>query len=957
MKSSDMNETTRNRLAGIFLFSLVFLGSLGSQTTAQRKTIALNGTWSFALDPEEKGEQEKYWDMNLPDSVLLPGTTDSNRKGTENTNRSETTFLSRYYNYEGAAWYSRQIEIPIDWKGKHIVLFLERTRPATVWIDGREAGKCAYLSTPHTYDLTSFLAPGSHKLTIRVDNGKSIPKQIRSSSHACTESTQTNWNGMIGRLELQAMNPLFIASIQTFPQVAARAVKVKITLSQASGIHGKKLQLSASAFNSCHKHTVKTATYDLKEGCKDYEFIYPLGNKALLWSDLQPALYQLKAEIKDMDEKTVRFGLRDFKAEGPHFTINGAKTFLRGKHDACVFPLTGYTAMNLDEWRRYFKICKTYGLNHVRFHSWCPPEACFEAADLEGIYLQPELPIWGGFTKESVELMDFLRKEGENMMRAYSNHASFVLFALGNELGGDIHVMKDFVDRFRSIEPRHLYTYGSNIFLGSKGHIPGEDFLVTCRIGSGEGYSTHARASFSFADAAEGGYLNNTYPNSVMNFDAALEKSPVPVIGHETGQFQTYPNYEEMKKYTGVLAPWNLEVFRSRLEKAGMLDQAHDFFRASGAWSVALYRADIEMNLRSGRMAGFQLLDLQDYPGQGSAYVGILDAFMDSKGLVEPKKWREFCSEVVPLLSTAKFCWTSEEVFTGDIKIANYGKDPLEGKRVSWELKEGRKILGKGKTTLRAGFGLLSAGSIRLTLPEVEKACKAELSLKVAGTAYRNTYPLWIYPPKKQWHRGNVVVVRQFDDQALATLRGGGKVLWMPRQEDCKEVTVGGLFQTDYWNYRMFKSICDRIRKPASPGTLGILTNPEHPVFNDFPTDFHTNWQWYPVIKHSYPLILDRMPKAYRPIIQVIDNIERNHKLGLLFELNVEGGKLLVCMADLEAISDRPEGRQFQASLFEYMNSSHFKPSASISAASLKELFVGGGRKEEIKILNNISYE
>lgn len=952
-----MNKVTRRRLIGALLLSFVFLCSSWSQTADSHRTIDLSGVWSFALDPQEKGEQEKFWDMSLPEEVVLPGTTDSNKKGIANTNKSETTYLSRYYKYEGAAWYSRNIEIPADWKGKHIVLFLERTRPSTVWIDGQEVGKNNYLSTPQEYDLTHFLTPGSHKLTIRIDNGKSIPKQIRSSSHACTESTQTNWNGIIGRIELQAMNPLFIESIQTFPSVADRSVKVKITLSKEHGINGKQIRLSAAAFNSSRKHKVKATEYALKEGCKEYEFVYQLGSKALFWSDLQPALYQLKAEINGIDERTVRFGLRDFKAEQTHFTINGAKTFLRGKHDACVFPLTGYTAMDLEQWRRYFRICKEYGLNHCRFHSWCPPAACFEAADLEGIYLQPELPIWGGFKKESAELMDFLMKDGENIMREYSNHASFVLFALGNELGGDINVMKDFVNRFRSIEPRHLYTYGSNIFLGSKGHIPGEDFLVTCRVGTGEGYSTHARASFSFADAAEGGYLNNTYPNSVMNFDAALEKSPVPVIGHETGQFQTYPDYEEMKKYIGVLAPWNFEVFRDRLKKAGMLEQADDFFKASGTWSVELYRADIEMNLRSERMAGFQLLDLQDYPGQGSAYVGILDAFMDSKGLIEPKKWREFCCEVVPLLTTAKFCWTGQETFEGNVEIANYGEHSLKGKSVSWELKTGKRSLGKGKMSVPSGLGLLTAGTIRLTLPDIEKACKAELSLKIAGTSYRNTYPLWIYPAKKQLNTEGIVVARQLTDEVLSALKQGGKVLLMPGKEDCKEVTVGGLFQTDYWNYRMFKSICDRIKKPASPGTLGILTNPEHALFKDFPTDFHTNWQWYPIIKNSYPLILDNMPEEYRPIVQVIDNVERNHKLGLVFELNVGGGKLLVCMADLETARNTPEGLQFYASLLEYMNSPEFKPATSVSTESLKNLFVAGVQKEGIKVLDNISYD
>jgi len=363
------------------------------------------------------------------------------------------------------------------------------------------------------------------------------------------------------------------------------------------------------------------------------------------------------------------------------------------------------------------------------------------------------------------------------------------------------------------------------------------------------------------------------------------------------------------------------------------------------------------MNLRSARMAGFQLLDLQDYPGQGSAYVGILDAFMDSKGLIEPKKWREFCCEIVPLLTTAKFCWTGQETFEGNVEIANYGGHSLKGKSVSWELRVGTRSLGKGKMPVPSGLGLLTAGTIRLTLPDTEKAYKAELSLKIAGTSYRNTYPLWIYPAKEQLNTEGIVVAHQLTDEVLSSLKQGGKVLLMPRKEECKDVTVSGLFQTDYWNYRMFKSICDRIKKPASPGTLGILTYPKHPIFNDFPTEFHTNWQWYSIIKNSYPLILDNMPEEYRPIVQVIDNVERNHKLGLVFELNVDGGKLLVCMADLEKARSKPEGLQFYAGLLEYMNSSEFKPVTSVSAEAFKNLFTGDGKKEKIKVLNNISYD
>ena len=421
-----------------------------------------------------------------------------------------------------------------------------------------------------------------------------------------------------------------------------------------------------------------------------------------------------------------------------------------------------------------------------------------------------------------------------------------------------------------------------------------------------------------------------------------MAQSNVPVISHETGQFQIYPDYSQISKYTGVLKPWNLEVFRQRLKEAGMENQAHDFFLASGKWAALLYRADIEMDLRTSGLAGFQLLDLQDYPGQGSAYIGILDAFMDSKGLITPEEWRQFCSEVVPLFETEKFCWTNNEQLSGKVKLANYSAVPFMGKSLNWSLIAGEKIINSGKLVLNSRQGeLTNVGTIATDLSSINKATKVTLELSIPETSYRNDYSLWIYPekveiqPAKQFE-----IVHAMDAATLSKLENGTNMLWFPAVEQYSEVTVGGLFQTDYWNYRMFKSICEWAKKPASPGTLGLLIDTKHPVFADFPTDFHTNWQWFPMIKAGRPLILDRLPENYRPIVQVIDNIERDHKLGLIMEFAVGKGKLLVCMSDLEKLEKYPEARQLYAGIINYMNSDSFQPTMQLSAKEVNELFL-----------------
>lgn len=936
---------------------------LWAQKESMCQQMDLQGIWQFKLDPEGVGIEQNFSTKEFSDIVMLPGTTDTNKKGNPNIKREVTTYLSRLYTYAGKAWYKKEVDIPHNWKNKIIKLILERTKPTKVWVDGRMVGRNDNISTSQVYDLSHLLPPGRHEITILVDNGQSVPPQLLDNSHAYTESTQTNWNGIIGKLYLEARNQLHIENVQVYPDIRRKIVCVKVKIASPDIIKwNTKLFLSAEAWNTEKQHVIKEVGYNLIKSQGWYEFEYNLGDSALLWSEFHPVLYKLKVRLANTDEKIINFGLRNFKIVGTQFAINEHITFLRGKHDACVFPLTAHTAMDIDTWRHYFQVAKSYGINHYRFHSWCPPEACFEAADMEGIYLQPELPFWGYLSKDDKYLVSFLRKEGINIQQAYGNHASFVMFALGNELSGDLDTMKSLVNTFKGTDSRHLYAFGSNNYLGFRGYLPGEDFLVTCRIGEekANNLNTHTRGSFSFADAYDGGYINHTYPNTVMNFSSAISNCTIPVISHETGQFQIYPNYKEIVKYTGVLYPSNMEIFRQRLSKSGMLSQSEDFFKASGKWAVELYKADIEMDLRTRGFGGFQLLDLQDYPGQGSAYVGILDAFMDSKRLVTPERWREFCCEVVPLLVVDKFCWSTAENLSAYIKIANYSEQPLNGKEVKWKLRTLQgNTLDKGNLRITSvETGLVEIGSIMPETSSVTKAQRLNLEIEIAGTPYRNSYPMWIYPVDNEIMQvEDIIVTDALDGEAINQLKKGGKVLWFPKLEQYDKQTVGGLFQTDYWNYRMFKTISENNKRPISPGTLGILTDPEHPVFKDFPTDYHTNWQWFSIIKQSYPLILDNFPINYRPIVQVIDNIERNHKLGLLFELGVESGKLLICMSDLESVKDKPEVRQFYNSMLQYMKSDDFKPNMHLYMDDLIRLLNTDVETNQIGILKNISYE
>ena len=933
----------------------------------EREVIILNGQWQFSLDTAKAGIAERWFERNLLEEVTLPGTLDENTKGIPNTNRKETMRLSRELMYEGMAWYRREVSIPEGWKGKYIRLVMERTKPAQVWVDTTFAGKSDNILTEQVYDLSELLTPGKHSITIMVNNGPgSVPGGI-TGSHAWTEHTQSNWNGIIGNFCLEAANVVHIDKLQVYPDIDKKeiTVRMKIIRNDESS-EDVKIVLDASSWNSEKKHNVAARSFDLtlNHGENLVELKYGMGNRFQTWSEFDPALYKLRVIIKGkevLDNAEADFGMRKLAAAGTQFSINGTKTFLRGKHDACVFPLTGHPPMDLEAWRRVFRIAKSYGINFYRFHSWTPPRAAFMAADIEGIYMQPELPFWGGFRKVNTELNEFLLKEGENILQSYGNHASFVMFALGNELNGDIDVMRDFVSHYKSLDDRPMYSFGTNNYLGFRGQVEGEDYYTGCRVGADRDttFSTHIRGSFSFADTYDGGYINSCYPSTVLNYAGAISKCTIPVLGTEVGQFQIYPNYDEIEKYTGVMRPWNLMEFRDRLALNGISDQAKEFFRASGALSASCYKADIELALRTPGFGGFHLLDLQDFPGQGTALIGLLDAFMDSKGVIAPEEFSQFCNKVVPLALMEKYCWGNNEPFKGRIQVANYSEKPLKSQVVKWELKNSTgQIIGSDlvKTDIPNG-DLNDICTFSIDNSKIEKAEKLSFTVTLEGTGYKNSWPVWVYPANTTTVvPEGITLSERIDNQTIKLLEEGGTVLLLPAFADLTDLTVGGLFTPDYWNYRMFKGISENNKKPVSPGTMSILTDPLHPLFNDFPTEFYTNWQWWPIVKNSRPFILDNTPAEYRPVVQVVDNIERNHKLGLIFEFKVGKGRLLVCMSELKAIQDKPEGRQLYSSILKYMSSDKFSPAHVLTPKELSDLFSKKVLAKNISGVKNISY-
>ncbi|MGD0461712.1 MAG: discoidin domain-containing protein [Tepidisphaeraceae bacterium] len=913
-------------IGSVVLISLIFLG----WNRAAAEVLSLAGNWRFELNgPPAAASPGVLPRLKLNDQIELPGTTETNHKG-QSSGPGWDGQLTRAFRFEGPAWYQRDVEVPKQWRGKRITLFLERTKYTQLWVDGQAVGAGNFFCTPQEFVLGA-LEPGRHQLTIVVDNTR-LP--IQTEAHQWSDNTQTNWNGIIGRIELQATDPVWLDDVQAYANVRQRSAKVRIDIGNATGQAGKgAVHIAVTGPGVAGASQDADVTWTAAGG--SVELNVPLGATAALWDEFHPNLMALTASLSGdgiADERKITFGLRDFAAAGPQFTINGRTTFLRGKHNACVFPLTGYPPMDVKGWLGYLRICQDYGINQNRCHTWVPPEAAFEAADELGMYMQPELPFWGDFDEHVRQVME---PEAKRILKFYGNHPSFVMFTMGNENRGSRAAIASLIKDLRSVDGRHLYAQGSNAFAWDPILPPGDDFLITQKAkASPNAKPLPVRGSFADIDSNDA-HIQYGPAGTDVDYSQSIAGIPKPVVGHEVGQWTVYPRFEEIEKYTGVTRADNFEHFRERLKSAGMLDQADDFFRASGALAAICYREDIEAALRTPHFGGFQLLDLQDFPGQGTALVGMLDAFMDSKGIISPEKWREFCAPVVLLARFEKYAWAGNETFSARIQVAAYGEANLPGAVLDWALAGplGQTIAsGKLPATNIEQGGLRSLGTITAALSNSPAPAKLTFALALEGTSIKTSYPIWVYPkPVDVSAPAGVTIARTLDDAATAALAGGGRVLLIADNRRPLLHTVGGGFATDFWCWPMFHN---------KPGTMGLLCDPANPALADFPTEFHSDWQWFDIALQSRPLILDELPGGYRPNVQVIDNLERVHRLGLIFELRVGPGRLLICASDLPAMSDKPAPRQLLGSLLKYAASERFDPQTPISIDRLKELLL-----------------
>lgn len=890
---------------------------IAPQTASSADSLDLAGRWRFATDPSGRGEPDRWFDLPLPEAegtVELPGTTDSNGRGVPQHDDPELWGgLTRAFTYQGPAWYQRDVEVPAGWGGRPATLRLERVQwRSTVWVNGRPVGSDLSLGTPHVYEVGEHLLPGqTNRITVRVDNREQVPIGF-AVSHSTTDWTQTNWNGVVGRIDLQAAAAVRVGRLRAAADFDAQVLRV--TLEPRGGVGVVRGRVMAELLDGSDAVLSQSQQQETRFDGGPVSLSLPIAGLAR-WDCWTPVLHRLRVRVEaaGADDRLATsthelpIGLRDLRVRDKRLLLNGRRVMLRGTLECCVFPLTGHPPMDPAPWRRVFRLLRERGLNHVRFHTWTPPEAAFVAADEWGMLLQVELPAWATVPPGSA-LAAYLRDEGRRVLDAYGHHPSFAILAVGNEIDGDWATLESITADLKAHDgARRLFTSHANN--RSPMPLPSSDLFVTpyvqnqgIRLGGdmeSYGRKTHA---------------------------PAVELCPVPLVTHEMGQCAVHPDFSEIPKYHGVLRPYNLVRMREQMRRHGTLDDAGRFKLASGrpAWALS-HKADIEACLATPGHGGFQLLQVNDFPGQGEALVGMFDAFWDDKGVIDAATFRGCCDDVVPLLRFDRNVWSAGETFAAEVLVNNHGPAAFEAATVRVTLL--RTAPGGGDERMVREFVFTAdlpqgevtpVGSLEVPIDALAGATPAPVALRaeVVGTTHRNAWRIWVYPRAATPPRSDprVRVCDDLDAARDAAAAGGTVLLtlgpaWTPER---LRSALRAVFSPVFWSKRNIPTL--------HPGNMGLVCDPTHPAFRDFPTDFWGDWQWGALVRGALALDLEGQPAELRPLVTCIDDFHRGRRMAYLLEGRVGAGRLMVCGFDLSTtLHERPAARTLRDSLVGYL--------------------------------------
>ena len=868
--------------------------------------IDLSGSWRYKTDYSDEGiEKEFYKEIFADKGFILPGSACENKVGKKQEYYDELTKESvraprERYEYIAPLWLQQDINVPESFKGKSVKLFLERVNIASeLWIDGEKIGRqIIELSAPHIYDLTGRLTPGRHTFTFRIDNRNLLNIDTMASGYSI--DTQGYWNGIIGRIELQCEEFFHVENVQVYPYETGIDVKLVQISDVYSPTERRSADFELSVITPSGKVLDKIVYKRQMFNSRQVEYFkYEIGD-IQYWDEFDPALYTLKVKSVCRGvsaEKIVRFGMRMIKSENKQILLNNKPISLRGTTDCAIYPITGYPPTDIETWRKNFTIIKSYGLNHVRFHAWCPPENAFNAADELGIYVSVEMPLWLNRDVCALELGEdpihrqYYTQEAVTISKTYGNHPSFIMFSNGNENMGDFELLDDITTQIKAYDKRRIYTLTSNF---DHPVLPCEDYLCAFEAGG-----NRVRIQTMQDEAAK---------STCIDYGKAVEDVPVPVISFEVGQYCVYPDVDIIERYTGNMLPVNFDAIKKNMVKKGVYKRLGKYIKASGDLAVKLYKEDIECALRTKGFGGFGLLSLCDYTGQSTATVGILDVMFESKGLIEPQEFCRFCNAVVPLFK-AKRIFANTDILEAELDLYDYGKERIENPLFELRIYNGSELFYESISTHK---------SVKVQLDGIRESSMLRVELAVGK--YKNSWNIYVFADSKIM--SDVKTISDTKDLRELIEKGGKAIV----TADSIKSPIEGSFVPVFWSPVHFPS-----QRPC-----GAIIDDTHQVFEDFPTEKYPDFQWKDLLDHSNGMDISLFD-GLKPMVETVPNFVDNTPGSPLFEARVGNADILFCGFDLSC--EDIVSRNLKSSIYGYFVSGKFRPKTVIDKNAFMKMF------------------
>ena len=367
------------------------------------------------------------------------------------------------------------------------------------------------------------------------------------------------------------------------------------------------------------------------------------------------------------------------------------------------------------------------------------------------------------------------------------------------------------------------------------------------------------------------------------------------------------------------MRPWNLSRHYETAAAKNALRFQREYHAASAKLNRLIYKEEVESFLRTPSCAGLQLLNIQDYTGQGEALVGWRDPFYELKsGFKGMAPFSNVWGPVSFLARFPRFTYVAGETFRAKLQIRN-----LTEKTLPKGMKYFYVIAGKrGEVTLPED---IEAGAVKTVATVERKLTDAMVKARQTLRFGHNEWNFWVYPREEKCALPAGVVETSDIAVMKKALAEGKTVLYLGSSFK----SAKGKFKSIYWSTRWFQI------PNTTAAALGTWFDVRHPALSGFVTDDFTDWQWYSLAQGATIHALKGLPKDYRPIALSVNDFHFSDLTSTMFEALVGKGRLFVCGYDLSASS--PESKRLRNSVYAYLAG---KPAAG--TASMPESWIDG---------------